>query len=105
MSFAWIHLIFVPLLPHFSLLSPYVLTQKQKGVALCLAHDLLKSSFLWLQMYVHITNYIPLDLSEWGESNCPILITCGKTTSTGKYHIFDFSLWSWCQSYVITMCA
>jgi len=28
MSFARIHMIFVPLLPHFSLLSPYVLTKK-----------------------------------------------------------------------------
>ena len=28
MSFAWIHMILVPLLPHFSLLSPYVLTRK-----------------------------------------------------------------------------
>jgi len=41
-SFARIHMILVPTQPHFSLLSPYVLTKKQKGLALCLAHDLMK---------------------------------------------------------------
>jgi hypothetical protein len=43
MSFARIHMILVPTRPHFSVLSSYVLAKKKEGLALCLAHDLMKS--------------------------------------------------------------
>ena len=105
MSFVWIHMILVPTQPHFSVLSSYVLTKKRLGIVPGTWFDE-KWHFIASNVFFHDILYTVrfVWMRRIQPSHFYYIICVGRQSLQANTIFFDFTLWSWCRSYVITVC-